>query len=74
MSRKRTVQIRNLTAKVASLLLAVIVWFLITDLLENQRRSGKNPDEQSILGEAINPDLQGTGEPVEPKKETPTVH
>lgn len=74
MSRKKTVQIQNLTAKLASLALAVIVWFLITDLLENQRRAGESPVETSILGDAINPDLQGPGEAVEPKKETPTVH
>lgn len=74
MSRKKTVRIRNLTAKVASLFLAVIVWFLIQDLLENQRRAGKPLDAPTILGPAINPDLQGTGDPVEPEKETPTVH
>lgn len=74
MSKKKTVRIQNLTAKLASLFLAVIVWFLIKDLLENQRREGKSPDEPTILGPAINPDLQGTGEPVAPEKEKPTVH
>lgn len=73
MSRKRTGQIQNLTAKLASLFLAVIVWFLIEDLLKNQRLSGKSPEEIDILGPAINPDLQGTGEAVEPE-EVPTVH
>ena len=74
MSRKRTVQIRNLTAKVASLFLAVIVWFLITDLQKNQGRDGETPDDSALLGPAFNPDLQGPSEPVEPRKETPTVH
>lgn len=74
MRRKRTGQSQNLTAKVASLFLAVVVWFLIEDLLENQRLSGKSPKEIDILGPAINPDLQGTGDPVKPEKEKPTVH
>lgn len=74
MSKKRTVLSRNLTAKVASLFLAVVVWFLVKDLLENQRRAGKPVEEPTILGPAINPDLQGTGEPVKPEKEKPTVH
>ncbi|GHC52876.1 hypothetical protein AAFN60_14610 [Roseibacillus persicicus] len=55
-------------------MLAVIVWFLIKDLLENQRRNGEPDIEPAILGPAINPDLQGTDVLTEPKKETPTVH
>lgn len=74
MSSKRIVRPQNLTAKVASLVLAVIVWFLIKDLLENQRRNGDSEVEPPILGPAINPDLQGAETPPEPKKETPTVH
>ncbi len=74
MSKKRVIRVRNLTAKVASLFLAMIVWFLIQDLLNNQRFAGKPIEEPAILGPAINPDLQGAGETVEPKKETPTVH
>ena len=74
MSRKRTVQIRNLTAKVASLILAVIVWFLITDLQKNQRGEDKVLDDSALLGPAFNPDLQGTGESASPEEEKPTVH
>lgn len=74
MSKNRTVRIRNLTAKIASLFLAVVVWYLVKVLLEEQRRSGKDPEEPTILGPAVNPDLQGAGEAVKPEKEKPTVH
>lgn len=74
MSKKRTVRIRNLTAKFASLFLAVVVWFLVKVLLEDRRESGKPVVAPTILGPAVNPDLQGTGEPVKPEEEKPTVH
>lgn len=74
MNSKRAAQAQNLTAKVASLVLAVIVWFLIKDLLDSQRRNGTSPDEPTILGPAINPDLQGFDSPAEPEKEVPTKH
>ena len=74
MSKKRKVQIRNLTAKISSLFLAVVVWFLVKVLLEDRRLSGKSEEEPTILGPAVNPDLQGNGEPAKPEVEKPTVH
>lgn len=61
-------------AKAASLILAVAIWFLIKDLLENQRQAGIADDEPTILGPAINPDLQGEGTPVDSGQEKTTVH
>ncbi len=74
MSKNRTIRIQDLTAKIASLFLAVVVWYLIKILVEEQRRTGKLPEEPAILGPAVNPDLQGNEEPVKPEKEKPTVH
>jgi len=64
-------------AKAASLMLAVAIWFLIKDHLENQRTGGKSLiDEQAtILGPAINPDLQGGATTDDDdEEEKPTVH
>jgi len=66
-------------AKIASLILAVAIWFLIKDLLESQRRAGKSPEQEppTILGPAINPDLQGgstADDEEDDKEEKPTVH
>lgn len=74
MSKNKTVRIRNLTAKAASLFLAVVVWYLVKILLVEQRRTGKEPERPNILGPAVNPDLQVPEQPVEPEKEKPTVH
>ena len=76
MSKNRTFWSRNLTAKIASLILAVAVWFLVGILLEDPRRSDKDSGASSLLGPAVYPDLQipELGEEEEPEKETPTVH
>lgn len=74
MTKKRTVRIQNLTAKIASLVLAVTVWFLVGILLEDQRQSGKAPVEQTILGPAVIPDLQGPEDDGGSEDQKPTVH
>ena len=71
MSKK--IQIQNLTAKAASLFLAVVVWFLIKFPLQNQPQVDQPSVGPEIdLGPFINPDLQE--KPAESVKETPTVH
>jgi hypothetical protein len=61
-------------AKAASLILAVAIWFLISDLLENQSRAGVSQEEDSLLPSALNPDLQGDVTNEGPESEKTTVH
>lgn len=61
-------------AKAASLILAVAIWFLIKDLLDNQSQTGLVEDEPTILGPAINPALQDEPTQEGVDKEKTTVH
>ncbi|MDP0492668.1 MAG: hypothetical protein Q7Q71_16610 [Verrucomicrobiota bacterium JB023] len=67
-------RIRNLTAKIASLGLAIAVWFLISDHLDSQNNLNRIEEEAPLgLAPAVNPDIQGAKE-VEEVPEKPTVH